>query len=59
MGDVNMNNLGNYFTEIDFSRIVVSCSNTISTKEATSDILPIEWENNILYGEKKAIVTII
>jgi hypothetical protein len=55
IGGVEMDMAQEY--KLDINRLVGDKPNIISTKEALSDVAPIQWEDDVVNGKKKVILT--
>lgn len=42
--------------KLDMAKVQQRMKNTISTKEALKEVLPFQWEKDIIEGKKKIII---
>ncbi len=55
--ELNMNATVQEYGYLDLSKLRTRISKTISTEKALQDVTPINWSNDILYGEKKVQIS--
>lgn len=55
-GGISMNNNSEY-KKLDMNKLFSKKSTIISTKESLKDVVPIEWNNEVLSGKKKVIIS--